>query len=384
MTRLTITVITLVVSLGICTCLDADDGESYYLRKLTVKGNRVTKEGYILQFVTLEEGRVYDLDDIIDAINRSKENLNKLGLFSEIFFNDEVDEEGGLTVTIQVKENNYFFFGPTGYLVFQDERFQADSGLYVDYTNLFGRAASVYAELPLYENSGIVLRYHGPKPVQDKKLRLNAELRYIHSLTDGDDYGSFTPGFSYGLRENLSAGLEASVNVQSCTASLIQPFVEIGQKERHTFKKKRWTSVRFSPLLGVNFNDDCFYGADIELLFHQDLLLKIIYNLRVETAVQGGDVPENLTLTADVRGTYPDELYGNKMLSVTNELTVPLPWKESIVIVPFVDTELIGFERLQFLIGGGIGVHLFTRYQNPLVAEIAFGKGVMLNLQKRF
>ena len=69
---------------------------------------------------------------------------------------------------------------------------------------------------------------------------------------------------------------------------------------------------------------------------------------------------------------------------MSNEFSVPLPWNNHFIIVPFVDTNVIGQDSLQFLIGGGIGLHWHTRFQDPLIMEIAFGKGIMLNFQNRF
>ena len=78
------------------------------------------------------------------------------------------------------------------------------------------------------------------------------------------------------------------------------------------------------------------------------------------------------------------ELYsGNKQISLSSDLRIPLPWNNDLIIVPFIDTNVIGQNNLQFLIGGGIGLHWLTRFQDPLIMEIAFGKGIMLNFQKR-
>ncbi|KPJ89679.1 MAG: hypothetical protein AMS17_01085, partial [Spirochaetes bacterium DG_61] len=93
------------------------DLEEYFLQEVRIRGNSVTKEQYVRPFITLEEGKRYDLDGIITEINISRDNLLKTGLFSDIFFNDEVDERDNLIITVQLKEKNYFLFGPTGYIV---------------------------------------------------------------------------------------------------------------------------------------------------------------------------------------------------------------------------------------------------------------------------
>jgi hypothetical protein len=379
MTRVKLSLFVLLVSLCVNGTLLAD-AERYYLNQLSIAGNKITNEQYVRSFITLQEGRMYDLDSVLIEINRSRENLEKTGLFSHIFFNDELDEKGNLLIVVQLKEKNYLFFGPTGYIVYEDERIFSDAGLYFSYRNLFGKGGSVYGELPVYENVGMFLRVKGAQ----KKIRLSAEMEYTYPLNEGDAFGHVSPGVTYRYRENLSFGIISSLNIQSGSSLLFQPFVETGRKQRYSLKMKRWAYGRFAPFYGFYFDTGSYYGADFEVLFHQDLLLKILYNLRMGAALQGGDVPENLMLTTDVRGTYPYARTGNKLLSVVNELNVPLPWEESVVIVPFIDANLLGNRSLDFFFGGGIGVHLFTKYQNPLVAEIAFGKGVMLNLRKRF
>jgi hypothetical protein len=356
------------------------DAEHYYLAQLRIAGNRITNEEYIRSFITLQEGRMYDLDGILSEINRSRDNLEKTDLFSQIFFNDEFDKKGNLSIVVQLKEKNYLFFGPTGFIVYEDEHIFSDAGLYFSYENLFGNGGIVYGEFPVYENVGMLLRVQGAQ----RKFILSAEVEYVRSLNDGDTFSRISPEATYRYRETLSFGILSSLNIDSGSSLLFQPFLETGRKKRYSLKMKRWAYGRFAPFYGFYFDTGSYYGADFEARFHRDLLLKILYNLRVGAVLQGGDVPENLILTADVRGTYPQSRTGNKLFSVVNEFHIPLPWEESVVIVPFIDANLLGYSSLDFFFGGGIGVHLFTKYQNPLVAEIAFGKGVMLNLRKRF
>ena len=356
------------------------DLEEYFLQEVRIRGNSVTKEQYVRSFITLEEGKRYDLDGIITEINISRDNLLKTGLFSDIFFNDEVDERDNLIITVQLKEKNYFLFGPTGYIVYERQKIRSEAGLFMEYTNLFGKAGTFYLEIPLYENVGFLLTYRGGAGT----VRFTAEAEYQYSLKENDEYAQYTPGISYRFSSDLLLGFDLSLNDGTHTSSIFQPFLEIGKKERYSYKVKKWMYSRISPYYGIDFSSGSFYGAAAQIRFYRDLLLKIIYNVYIKADIQDGDIPENLALRVDVRGTFPEDRIGNKRFSFINELHVPLPWAGSIVIVPFVDTNLLGDNRLEFFLGGGLGVHWFTRYQDPLITEIAFGKGVMLNLRKRF
>jgi hypothetical protein len=69
---------------------------------------------------------------------------------------------------------------------------------------------------------------------------------------------------------------------------------------------------------------------------------------------------------------------------LSNELKIPWPFNERINFVPFFDAGLIGTPEADFLSGGGLGLHLYTKYQDPIIIEIAIGKGYMLNFSKRY
>jgi len=99
------------------------DDDKITLKRLQIEGNKVTDTGYILSHVTLQEGMSYDIDTLMDEINRSRENLERTALFTEVFFNDEFDEQGNLLLTIAVKEKNYLFFGLGGYTGYEEDEF---------------------------------------------------------------------------------------------------------------------------------------------------------------------------------------------------------------------------------------------------------------------
>jgi hypothetical protein len=349
------------------------------IKKLIVKGNRVTDIDYILSYITLQEGKTYDIDGIMDEINKSRENLEQTKLFSEIFFNDEFDEEGNLILTIELKERNYFFFGPAGYSGYQDNEFYFRNSLYVSYQNLFGNKTLLFAEIPFYENQGVIFALQG----RLKNARYDFDFEYEHDSLTAQDSVEFRPGLAFELERNLFIGTDFLVNSADFDSFALYPYFEAGSRTRFPSDAKSWFYIRCSPYWGYNFIGSSYYGIEARFNYYQDLFLKIIYQLKVKGALQGGEVPVNLILLSDVRGTLFDGYRGDKRLSLTNELHIPLPWDNSIVIVPFIDLNVIGYMSVDLLIGGGIGFHWYNLFQDPLVVEVAFGKGIMLNFQKR-
>ena len=361
------------------------DDDKITLKRLQIEGNKVTDTGYILSHVTLQEGMSYDIDTLMDEINRSRENLERTALFTEVFFNDEFDEEGNLLLTIAVKEKNYLFFGLGGYTGYEEDEFYFRNSLYIAYKNLFGNSTMIYAEVPFYEDQGVKLHVQGGL----NRARYELGLKYEHRASTNLDSIAFFPGFAYSLDQRLFIGASILVNNAAYNSFALYPYLELGSRDRFSRELKSWYFFKVSPYYGVNFlpeatgSDSNFYGVNAQFGYYRDLLLKVVYQLKVRAELQGGEIPYNLALESDARGNRFDAYAGDKKLSVTNEVHIPLPWEESVVIVPFIDLNLIGYITLEVLLGGGIGVHWYNRFQDPLVVEIAFGRGFMLNFQKR-
>ena len=111
-----------IIFLLVFSSLIADD-DIIFLKQLTIKGNKRTRETYVRSFITLEEGKTYDLDTVIEEINESRSKLEGTELFTNIFFNDELDDENNLILTVQLREKNYLLFGPGGYFIYEDKVF---------------------------------------------------------------------------------------------------------------------------------------------------------------------------------------------------------------------------------------------------------------------
>ncbi len=372
-------IILVIIFLLAFSSLIAED-DIIFLKQLTIKGNKVTRETYIRSFITLEEGKTYDLDTIIEKINESRSKLEHTELFTNIFFDDELDDENNLILTVQLREKNYLLFGPEGYFIYEDKVFYFNNLLYLSYINMFGISDIISVYVPVYENAGILFNYSGSF---NNKIFYMIDFKYLYSLRDGETWFSLSPGAGYRIKEDLNAGARLAINHHDFNTALFSPYIEIGTRDRRSSKIKTWYFTSITPYYGYNFNGTSMYGIDSGFHLYRDLFFKIVYSLNVDVNLQGGNVPDNLILKSNVRGTHFDLYQGNKRISLSNDLSVPLPWNNDLIIVPFVDTNVIGKDSLQFLIGGGIGLHWYTRFLDPFIMEIAFGKGIMLNFQKR-
>ncbi len=372
-------IILVIIFLLAFSSLIAED-DIIFLKQLTIKGNKVTRETYIRSFITLEEGKTYDLDTIIEKINESRSKLEHTELFTNIFFDDELDDENNLILTVQLREKNYLLFGPEGYFIYEDKVFYFNNLLYLSYINMFGISDIISVYVPVYENAGIFFNYSGSF---NNKIFYMIDFKYLYSLRDGETWFSLSPGAGYRIKEDLNAGARLAINHHDFNTALFSPYIEIGTRDRRSSKIKTWYFTSITPYYGYNFNGTSMYGIDSGFHLYRDLFFKIVYSLNVDVNLQGGNVPDNLILKSNVRGTHFDLYQGNKRISLSNDLSVPLPWNNDLIIVPFVDTNVIGKDSLQFLIGGGIGLHWYTRFLDPFIMEIAFGKGIMLNFQKR-
>ncbi|KKM02641.1 hypothetical protein LCGC14_1782400 [marine sediment metagenome] len=372
-------IILVIIFLLAFSSLIAED-DIIFLKQLTIKGNKVTRETYIRSFITLEEGKTYDLDTIIEKINESRSKLEHTELFTNIFFDDELDDENNLILTVQLREKNYLLFGPEGYFIYEDKVFYFNNLLYLSYINMFGISDIISVYVPVYENAGLFFNYSGSF---NNKIFYMIDFKYLYSLRDGETWFSLSPGAGYRIKEDLNAGARLAINHHDFNTALFSPYIEIGTRDRRSSKIKTWYFTSITPYYGYNFNGTSMYGIDSGFHLYRDLFFKIVYSLNVDVNLQGGNVPDNLILKSNVRGTHFDLYQGNKRISLSNDLSVPLPWNNDLIIVPFVDTNVIGKDSLQFLIGGGIGLHWYTRFLDPFIMEIAFGKGIMLNFQKR-
>ncbi len=363
---------------SIC-CADEKFNEEFILQKVLIEGNRVTKESFLRDLITLREGEIYDLEKIIDEINMSREKITSTGLFSNIFFDDAVDDENNVVITVRLKEKNYILFGPSGFVSYEEGDFVFDAGVYIEHRNLFGNASTLLLNFPLYEYAGISLFFEHPSKTTKETL----VLEYEYSTEEKTDWLSVMPGAALRLRQHAYAGMDFEVNHEDFTAFIFAPYYENGFHERLSYKTKFWYYFKASPFFGLTSDSSSLYGFRSELNLYRDLLLRIVYSFSAEFDYQDGSVPDNLINDSNVRGTSFRSFRGDKLLSVQNELHIPLPWYPNLSVVPFLDLNYIGFDSLQFLVGGGIGLHWYNQFQNPLVVEIGFGKGVMLNFQRK-
>ncbi len=357
-------------------------GQPVLIEKIDIEGNRVTHDAYIRSFLTFEDGKKYELDTLLNEINRSKERLTRTGLFENVFFNDEVKKENAvpgdmmiIDLTIQVKEKNYFVFGPAGYLGFEDRDFYAKTAAYAGYTNLFGNASRIRLSVPLYRDTGISINQSGPVG----KLRYQLGYAYVNDQFLEVKSHTITAGLGYGSGPGIKPGALLELHSADLISFCFFPYIEAGARERPD-RRRTWYTARISPFFGLNSDNSSFFGLINTAGLYQDIFLKIVYAATFEASAGTGDFPHQYLFYSNVRGTQFQKYSSTYRLSVSNEFHIPWPTNNRITLVPFWD---INYLARTFLVGGGIGLHFFTRYQDPLVFDVAFGKGVMLSFNVR-
>jgi hypothetical protein len=374
--------------------LNADDNR-VFLQSILIEGNRVTRESHVRSFLTAREGQYYDLDGIIDEINKSRKNLEKTGLFTSIFFNDQLNDDGSLILTIVLREKNYLHFGLAGYLGYEDDEFYSNTSLYMDYKNIFGNSSSLFVEIPFYRDYGLILRYDGLAHPYVYGLGISYRHDYLYDYDAGRIQSRlgyrFTDEVVLGAdvhisREDVQSAAALQGHVSPTTSLVFLPYSEFGHVERYTKKVKNWYFLTLSPYAGYNFDSSTFfYGVDGLIDINRDLLLQIVYTLGIHASYQGGTVPFDYLIISDIRGAYHDSRAGGDyLLSFVNSLDFPWPTNNKFHVVGFFDFGFIDAHDQGFIAGGGLGFHWYTKYQDPLVFEVAYGKGFMVNLNKRF
>ncbi|MCK4923352.1 MAG: hypothetical protein KAS61_00170 [Spirochaetes bacterium] len=383
--------VTLFLLLSLLTPAIADD--AIHLDRIDIEGNSVTREDLIRSLLTLQEGQVYDLDRVIDEINTSRQNLEKTGLFVSVFFNDELDDENNLVLTVQVREKNYLHFGLAGYLGYEDKKFYSATSLYLDYTNVHGNGSLFYLEVPFYRDYGVISRYIGNPGRLQYKVGLDVRYDYFYD----QNVQKLIAGLGYNFSERFLLGADIHSSRESPRQSsdstlsfVFFPYLRWGPYRRYTAKQKKWHNLFLTPYVGINVPSESdsdnteFFGIDSRLSFNWDILLQIVYSLNIYASYQEGTVPNEYKVESNIRGTYYDAHTGNYRLTFINNFDFPWPTYNRIHLVPFIDYGMVGDDEVEFLLGGGIGLHWYTKYQDPFVFEVAYGSGLMINLSKNF
>jgi outer membrane protein assembly factor BamA len=376
--------------------LFADDAsnDNIYLLRIDIKGNVVTSEAFIRSRLTLQPGKTYEIDTIIDEINRSRTNLEKTGLFANVFFNDELDEDNNLLLTIQIREKNYLLFGVGGYFGYEDSEFYSVTSLYVKHTNIGGTGDVFSLEVPVYRDYGVITRYAGYPGKIEYTLGLDVRYNYFYD----ENIQKLLAGLGYNVNRRFLIGLDIhshrsspADSADSTLSFVFLPNIRWGLAQRSNEKLKKWHSLYITPYAGVSVPGQSehdttqFYGIDGRLSLNWDVLLQIVYALNLHASYQDGTVPNEYRVTSNIRGSNPDFHSGTYRLTAINNVDFPLPTDNRIHFVPFLDYGLVGGDdETDFLIGGGIGLHWYTKFQDPFVFEVAYGEGFMINLSKNF
>ncbi len=127
---------------------DISKGNKIYIEKILISGNTRTRDNVIRREMPLLEGDIYNSD----AIDRSRQNINKLGFFEDVLINTRPGtSEDQVDLSVEVKER------PTGTFSIGAGYSSSDSimGMFsISQNNLFGRGQNLtfMAQIGGYSN----------------------------------------------------------------------------------------------------------------------------------------------------------------------------------------------------------------------------------------
>ncbi len=350
--------------------------DQVYLKDLRITGNRITKKEYIMRLIDLKVNKSYDVDRLMDKMSIIKDRLYSTGLFENVFFDDQIDENNNLILTVKLREKNYLHFGPSGRIYYKDALYP-DIGLYIDYLNLLGRNNRLYINTPMYENQGIAIKFQND-PMRN--YQFTALLKYLvdkSNRVSESSIKSFTvvPEITFSVFNDFEIGSSFTYNRYNGSSFLFAPELSYSSNQ----KSKRHITLDTSIILGAGEQKSVIYGISSRANYKQELLLQMSLKVNALMDFLDGDVPKNLELTNRSRGYPYGYLSGNKRFYFTSEISFPLPWSPNISIAIFVDSDIIGYNNLKSILSGGAGLKLYSRFFNPLNIDLIVGKGIEIN-----
>ncbi len=354
------------------TGLAGDNNEMIFLKKIKISGNRITKTQYIMKFIDLKTSKWYKIDNLMDKMSIIKEKLFNTGLFESILYDDQIDDNNNLILTIKVKEKNYLHFGPSGYIYLKDT-VNPKLGIYFDYTNLFGKNNHININVLMYKYQGLFIRYENDTM---NRLRFSSLVGYLKNSTDTINV---SPEILYGIFDSLNIGIGFLYNKNVGNSYIFYP-----KFQYKCLKDSKITlNTKISFPIGIGENSNLNYGLSSQITYKKELLLQIVSKTSVSLDYLDGNIPENLILSNKARG-YPENfIKGNRRLSLSSELYAPLPWFPEFYVDAFVDSDILGYNSIKIIVSGGIGLRWYNRFFNPLSIDIAIGKGFEINFNKK-
>lgn len=359
-----------------------NDSEVVFIKKIVIKGNKRTTTEIIRERITIDEKQSYTLEDIIDEINRSRNNILSTGLFNDVFFDDVLDEYGNLELYVEVDEKNYFKLIPSGFVYVDKNKVHFHNSLFYEDVNFKGNKSKLKTKVSIYDAKGIEFGYSSS---QLKDLWVEINLGYIDSAHYPDQYCYISPAIKYNISGGFNLGFGIEAGKMGNTYLGIESPLRINKNNKEL---KSSFSMDFVPQLLFNHNDSPGYLLKIDGKYQKELMLQITNLLYGEINLAGGIIPERKIITSRARGNDPFNYTGNFRFSITEEILMPLIFNYNIKIGLFFDGDIIGdTQSLNFgkvLVGGGFSFRWYHYILNPLYIDIALGKGVMLNFTTMF
>lgn len=159
--------------------------EKFVISDIIFKGNKKTKDHIIQRELTFRKGDTLVMEELIDALEKSTENLQRLPLFH--FVKTQVDDtlsNEGVTVTIDVSERWYTWLWPI--FEISDRNFNSwlengdltrlSYGLFLQQENFRGRLEKLHIRAKMGYQQQISLLYEAPYLNRSKTLGAGLQI----------------------------------------------------------------------------------------------------------------------------------------------------------------------------------------------------------------
>lgn len=158
----------------------------YFVSGVMAEGNRITKERVIMRELTIHQGDTVDSKELYARLERSKQNLQNLGLFNTVSLLPTYLGPNEVFITVTVSERWYWW--PSPILRFADPNFNTwwltrdlsriNYGAYLYRYNMRGRNETLFAKMQWGYSKEFGLNYRIPFIDKRQRWGLGGGVQY--------------------------------------------------------------------------------------------------------------------------------------------------------------------------------------------------------------
>ena len=374
--------------------LHSQADNKWVVEEVVVRGNTWTKKDIVLRELGIRPEEALEEEELLDRLLSGKDRLERSGLFTEVFLDQEIVEEGKIKIIVEVEERWNVEIAPGGsYYLNEKGESRARGFLHVRDRNFLGYGQELDLRVHYIADYGFEANWMEPYLVSSSwNLELGA-VYLLGSYQDQVDRLGGALGLGYSFAPDLKGGSTyryQSVNPRGgqtrSTLAGLNPYLKWGHADRPNPKERFWNLLVLESEVDSRFlgGSEDYVKLKTSYSLFRDLLLRIVAAISLSAGVGYGNIPTYELFTNQVRGWDTYDMTGDLSLNLDSELRIPIPLYEFLQVVLFLDAGALGGkDKLSLVgtaVGGGVGLRWFNVVQNPLRLDIAWGNGLKLHL----